>query len=520
MTTQQTITGSAPGPGGYRKLVTAAGEPHVHRTELAPAPEQLGDALLTIAHLSDLHLCDAQSPARAELLDRWVDPDSALREYINEVGTYRAQELMTAQVTEAMTRALNAVERGPVGGAPYDFGLVTGDNTDNAQANELGWYLALLEGGTVHPDSGDPDRYEGVADDVIADDRFWHPHAGHPDLPRDRYGFPTVPGLLDAVRAPFHATGLAAPWLAVHGNHDQLLQGTVPGRGITASAAVGAMKPIGLPDHWSDDAVIELIAGLARCDPAAIQALGAARTRQVTPDPARRIITRADFVKAHFSDRARPVGHGFTAGQQAYYRDDHGRFTMLVLDTVNEHGGWDGSLDGAQFEWLANELAAADEEQRYVVLASHHPLRTLVNDTSEPGADRRVLGPEVEELLSRHPSMVAWLNGHTHMTTVLAHATWWEVTTPSLIDWPQQSRVVEFFGACDVLTIATTMIDHSGPVAWDGSIGDPLALASLSRELSANDWQAQCPLETSPRVGDRADRNVLLHLRDPWADPH
>src|SRR5581483_410124 len=207
---------------------------HLARTELAPPPPTNGEVLLTVAHLSDLHLCDAQSPARAEFLDRWVDPDSPLREHIDEIGTYRPQELMTAQVVEAMTRAMNEQGRGPVGGAPFDFGLVTGDATDNSQANEVDWYVTLLDGGTVVPDSGDLTRYEGVADDSFPDDRFWHPQAGS-DVPRERYGLPTVPGLLDAVRAPFTATGLRAPWLAVHGNHDQLVQGTVPGAGVLAA---------------------------------------------------------------------------------------------------------------------------------------------------------------------------------------------------------------------------------------------------------------------------------------------
>ncbi|HEV7191763.1 MAG TPA: TIGR03767 family metallophosphoesterase [Jatrophihabitantaceae bacterium] len=517
MTTERTIRGGAAGEGGYRPLVAGPGEPHQHRTELAPAPARLGTPTVTIAHLSDLHLCDAQSPARAEFLDRWVDPDSALRGHIQEIGTYRAQEMMSAHVAEAMTRALNAIDEGPVGGAPVDFGVVTGDNTDNAQANELDWYLALLDGGTVRPDSGDLTRYEGVADDVVDDERHWHPNAVHPDLPRMRYGLPEVPGLLDAVRAPFDATGLDVPWLAVHGNHDQLLQGTVPGSAALAAVAVGATKAVGLPAHWTDDAIIALVAGLARCDPAALEALGAARTRPVTPDPARRIITRDQFVEAHFHDRARPKGHGFAADGRAYYRHDHGDCTVLVMDTVDEHGGWDGSLDAEQLEWLESEMDAADREHRYVILASHHPLRTMVNDTWAAGTPSRVLGAEFDAVLARHPSVVMWLNGHTHHTGIVAHGSWWEITTPSLIDWPQQSRIVEVLRSDGTLTIATTMVDHCGSPSWDSSIDAPLALASLSRELAANDWQSRSyALEQSPRAGTAADRNVLLHLRDPW----
>ena len=56
----------------------------------------------------------------------------------------------------------------------------------------------------------------------------------------------------------------------------------------------------------------------------------------------------------------------------------------VVLDTVNHHGGWQGSIDEAQLSWLEAELAAS--AARPVVLFSHHPLETLVNDTRPPGA--------------------------------------------------------------------------------------------------------------------------------------
>jgi len=45
-----------------------------------------------------------------------------------------------------------------------------------------------------------------------------------------------------------------------------------------------------------------------------------------------------------------------------------------------------------------------------------------------------------------------------------------------------------------------------------GSLSGPLALASLSRELSANDWQDR----TDARRGDVEDRNVELVLPAPF----
>ncbi|MGN6606257.1 MAG: TIGR03767 family metallophosphoesterase, partial [Jatrophihabitans sp.] len=371
---------------------------------------------------------------------------------------------------------------------------------------------ALLAGGRVCADSGDLTRWQGITA-LGSDGRFWHPDGDVADRPRSSYGFPTVPGMFDAVRRPFAATGLAMPWLAVHGNHDRLLQGTVPAAEVFARVAVGDRKGIGLADDWSADEVVALLTGLAECEPAALARLGEARTATVTADPSRRPVSRAEFVAAHFGPGARPVGHGFGDDQRrsgdAYYRHDREGVTLLVLDTVDEHGGWQGSLDRAQFDWLQGQLAAADAEQRLVVLASHHPLDDLVN----AAGPSRVLGGEIAHLLTGHRCVVLWLNGHSHTTTVTARRTFWEVTTPSLIDRPQHARLVELLRAGDRLVVATTMVDHVGEAPWSGAIDSPTALAGLSRELAANDWQ-QVIGEPS---GTARDRNVLLPLRDPFA---
>jgi metallophosphoesterase (TIGR03767 family) len=531
-THRRALVGGEPNEGGYRTLSFGPGEPHVLRTDLydvpAGAPGALaaaasaGEVLLASAHLSDLHVCDSQSPARVEFLDRFADPDSALLEHLEEVGAYRAQELLTVHVVDAMVRAVNSAPVAPVSGSALQLGILTGDLTDNAQSNELSWYLALLDGGELHPDSGNPERYEGISDDVEFDERYWHPDGTWPDRPRSIFGFPRAPGLLDAMRRPFVAPGLALPWLAVHGNHDQMLQGTVPAMGLAARVATGTRKPISVPAEWSTDEVLALFAGLDACDPSAIARVALMVSRSVTGDRRRRTVTRQEFILAHLRATARPAGHGFSpqaaVSGRAYYRHDHGELTLLVLDTVNENGGWQGSLDVEQLSWLQDELAAADRERRHVVLASHHPLETMVNDRPGAVTGRRVLGTELQAVLAAHPSVVLWLNGHTHETTVTPHGSWWEVTAPSLIDWPQQGRIVELIRHDGVLTIATTMIDHSGEAPWSGAIRSVDEIAGLSRELAANDWQwRQKPLEEHPRGGGRADRNALLLLADPFS---
>ena len=64
-----------------------------------------------------------------------------------------------------------------------------------------------------------------------------------------------------------------------------------------------------------------------------------------------------------------------------------GRLRLIALDTVNPHGGWQGSLDETQFAWLCDELDAAAD--RHVVIASHHPSFTLTNDYAPDGRRAR-----------------------------------------------------------------------------------------------------------------------------------
>ena len=54
---------------GWRNLESQIGE------EIAGnRPSSTAQSLLSLVHISDLHICDAQSPARIELLDRFADP--------------------------------------------------------------------------------------------------------------------------------------------------------------------------------------------------------------------------------------------------------------------------------------------------------------------------------------------------------------------------------------------------------------------------------------------------------------
>ena len=417
-----------------------------------------GKPIARLVHLTDLHVTDAQSPARFEFVNREAG-DRRFRELLT---MQRPQEMLNTHAIAAMVRTINRLD-------DIDVVAMTGDGIDNTQRNELDNLLALLEGGTVRPDSGAA-GYDGVQCVDWPGDLFWKPD-GEPDADmfQRELGFPRRPGLLDDAVRPFQSLGLRSPWLRCWGNHEQVCQGV----GVVTPALIegmaGTRKPIGMPPGIDPDRAVEIFTQHP-------ERFMTGASHAVPADPARRPIERSDLLPA--SD------HVHDAGEVRY----------ITIDTVCDEGGADGSLEARQIEWLEAQLA--DAIDRYVVLLSHHGHDTLSN----PLGGRRA--GELLRLLQRHRNVVLWLNGHIHANRITPRATFWEVTTSSLVDWPCQVRLVELHRtAAGRLAISCTMLDHDGG-----------GLAGLHRELAAN-----VPLNgfDSWRPGLPADRNVVLLLTDP-----
>ena len=518
--THNRIVRSEVNEAGWAHLDLSEGEPFIGQELSSEA-----SAILSLIHISDLHICDAQSPARVELMDRYADPHHPMSEYIPFVGAYRAQELLTVQTLESMVRTINTIKTGVLSDRPIDAVVATGDVTDNAQANELQWYMTVMDGGEVHPDSGDLTKWEGVAseDPQDYDRNYWNPE-GTPegcedDFPRALYGFPTVPGLTAAVRKPFAASGLSHRWLATHGNHDALLQGTVPPDEALRAVATGGAR---LLDLGPDVDLQATFSGWNMVGPAKYAEPVGGSYREQSADERRKLNAPEDWAKLHLL--CEHDGHGLTEKNAAagtkYWFKDLGSIRLISMDTVNLHGGWQGSLDETQFNWLKEVLA--DTDPKYFVLLSHHPLHTIFNDYAPEGADRRIVLEELQEELLKHDRIIAWIAGHEHDNRVKYIGEegtngFWQIITSSLIDWPQQGRLVEFFEDQGRVAIATSIIDHQSPIDLSEAVSDlhdPVKLAGLSRILSANHWQRRKANEFHVELaaGEPTDRNRILWL--------
>lgn len=461
------------------------------RTDLADAGDPEGALrILRFVQVSDAHVLDddAPEPMRVGFLDPLGSEFTAAS---------RPQEEYTDEVLASMVRALNAEHERDA----LDFIINTGDNVDNELENELMRFLDVWEGThtTTGPVSGlecRPDGQSGSVDDDANDvsDQCT-------SLPADLAGnnTPLAPGL---------------PWFGAFGNHDGLIQGNVP------------IEP---------------------------------SFQEIAAEYGRYFLSQREYVGMHFlagggcvADRPAGTvlddnGHGFGyAGDRlcdddpdndGYYAFTQRGVRFVVLDTVNddfvtgnEHlagqfnpertvgndviGGYaEGAVDPAQFEWLLGELRQHPDQ--LVVILSHHTPNSMFSSKAEGycGGGQCLddlmteagykTGPDLVEALSEHPNAVAWFGGHTHQHRIQPKSVdgapspgFWNVETSSLIDLPQQARVVELWRTADGTKVFWTLqsIDHD----YD-----------RSRDLAATDEQ----VDGEATAGTPQDQEVLL-----WSD--
>ena len=278
---------------------------------------------------------------------------------------------------------------------------------------------------------------------------------------------------------PFLPTGFKdVPWYGIFGNHDGLVQGNQNRNAALDAIATGCVKvdrparrarrstPAGLRDA--------LIAG-RRPSPSL--------TRTVPQDPRRHLLFKREYIAAalrHLRHAGRPrlhAGGPRAAGEGYYAFSPRPGLRFVVLDSVSDAGGDGGNIDDGQFAWLDGQLGAADAAGELTLVFAHHTLETMnqaaspfpPGDNPPPPHERVHLGetspaeraartrrarrdgqvpvpaPPDRDRLRHRPRA-------PHASASRARAArrrarreggFWQVTTASHIDWPQQSRLLD-----------------------------------------------------------------------------
>lgn len=406
---------------GFGDVGLGAGEPIVERTlddGPHPAPGPSARLVTRFVHLADTQLADDESPARVAVLDAARAATS---------GAFRPQEGHECRILNAAVRTINQVNRA----LPLDIVILGGDNSDNAQTNEVDWFQRVLD--------GDP-RVE--CDSGIDDD--------------------PVPGPANDPKDPFFADGLDVPWRWVMGNHDVLNQGNF---------TVEFKKDEYLLDY----------AGAGTRDWS--QPGGPVVQDSIAPDERRAPLSRVDLLTmvggagdGHGIDQA-VIEYG-----AAFYGFDLGdTVRVLVLDTAAAHvGGADGLMLREDLEgFVIPALTQARDEGKYVILTSHHA-STALRDGDVFGGKYQptaVLTEEFQSVVGSFDNVLMHLAGHTHIHRVKAVTPpegrpYWEAESAALADFPHQMRLVEVHdmdnGWYVIRMIALDFSTENDPIAAEG----------------------------------------------------
>jgi metallophosphoesterase (TIGR03767 family) len=456
-------------------------------------PTGQGEVLLSLLHLSDAHVMDTVSPARCE----WIELLAEDPYWAGLLHMHRPYEALTHWALAAHVESLRRKPLAPWSQQAFDLALCTGDNIDNAQVNELQAFVKILGGGRtalsalggVH----EPGHELGAGGWP-----FWCPEAAVPDLWKPQ-GYPVVQDFVARASAEVYSAGLGFAWASVPGNHDVMRQGTALPNPAVEAIAVGDRKSLAGP------------VGFRPRDPQALyvqhpEQFSKGVERQIAGSAQRRAVDLREWLAAHMQAGAAGFGQPQLRAGHADTVIDTAHVRVILLDTNHPAGDYQGSIGAAQIEWLEARLAEVERQPgRIAILASHHGSVSLVNTL---GADpERLLAQSLTDAVHRHPCVVAWLVGHRHLHRVTAHPHpsglgrgFWEITTASLIDWPSQTRAVEFLRHSDgQLEIVCTLLDHHAA---------PHSLASLHADLA----RRFAGRAAAHMQGEAGDGNVRLLL--------
>ncbi|MGQ0529541.1 MAG: hypothetical protein ACT4PG_06910 [Panacagrimonas sp.] len=528
------------------------------------------DLMLRFIHLTDDHIID--DDGQAVIGASLIDPLNPTFE-----SAMRLQEEYSDEVLNDLIGRINTCNAQ----YPSEFSIITGDSADLTTVAETRRFIDNLDGTFDQPSRFEEKCREsfalenlpegllrlrctrftgrGVADtqsvdpdpnsllfqplltrtvlQTLATEAATVGRAADGSTDLSRQTFNRAPGLPEVLRCNAGDGAcinnrLTTPWYVVFGNHDGYVRGTLPAElGINAAAQLFGR-------HF--------------------------------------MLRQSEFIQEFFNTRASPgpIGHGFGFVDSARFNDANdrndgyyafdaggGKFRMIVLNSIidgvdpripieslrNPAALADGGIDRAQFQWLDAQLQAALNREQLAMIFTHHPDLTFAEfGTFAALVPIEVRAAELNGLLASYPNLIAWVAGHTHRHRVRAFKVengigsngviespvackragacrgFWQIESASLIDFPQEQRLIEVFDNKDGTgTIRGPILGHGFEKSRVlAEADDRCALylldpASLEDLLTEADLGALCA-QGGTRNGEPGDRNVELMFQMPF----
>ncbi len=554
------LIGSEVANAAAANCASFAPDPFVTRNDLsAGSRKATAQLLLRFVHFTDEHITD--DDGEAVIGASAIDPVTSTFE-----SAQRFQEEYSDEVFNDMIGKINACTKL----FPAELAIVTGDSADMTSVGEIRRFIDNLDGTFNQPSAFEADcpvllgncaRFTGK---LVADTQAVDPNPNSPLfklLPSrtilqlknteaavangraadgsqnvSRNTLTRAPGLPQQLRCNDGAPGcinkaLKTPWFIAFGNHDGYVRGTVP-LGIEANAIAESVgRHIMLDQHEFIDEFFYT---------------------KASPGPVGHGFNHVDFLRAIDGNTRNDGYYAMTGGA--------GKVRLIVLNTIidgrmpripidvlrNPFALSDGTIDAAQFAWMKAELAKARANHQLVLVFSHHPDLTFAEyGTFKALIPVEVTAAQLDAELASWPNVVAWVAGHTHRHRVRAFKVtagvgsngtisapvackgpgacrgFWQIETASLIDFPQEQRLIEVFDNGDGSgTIRGPVLTHGFEKAkylaerddrCQLYLSDPQAVAAGITEAGLN---ALC-LQGGTRQGEAIDRNVELMFRMP-----
>jgi metallophosphoesterase (TIGR03768 family) len=380
--------------------------------------------------MTDIHLTDKEGPAQS------IEYSFIPALFSASISCYSPSMIYSTHVLNATIQTVNELDRQK----SVDFVMALGDMANTSIYNEIRWFIDVLDGKTINPDSGKKDD--------------------------------PVPGPGNDYQDKYQAVGLnkRIPWYATIGNHDHFFNGAKPFIEKIIKNLTGKYI-LQLGNVFTEENALDLSTySMGTLDGSTVNGdiIGAGvvaemkRIPTIPSDVNRHAVTKWQMMKEFSTTTTNPKGHGFNQanlfnGCYSFEPKSDLPLKVIVLDDTMEDsdkppvgiGYGCGSLGNGRFEWMVRQLQLGQREGKLMIIAAHVPIGVEDPNSMVGWLDQDEQRKIITEL-KKYPNFMLWVSGHRHLDTVTAfpsddkdhHAEngFWEVETRSLREFPQQFR--------------------------------------------------------------------------------